>query len=150
MTPEALEKYRERVYTALEASGFDVEQLKRQAHSAHAAKPRRKKLTSPCTTQSSIHHLRDGFQEFRLHPRHGKPIPRCQAKRASRADGQCAYFSVKGSRTCRYHGGRPETNSTRGRKPIHGRETAAIRTKRKEGLKIIKGLELLKTNFSEF
>ena len=75
--------------------------------------------------------------------------PRCQAK-AKHSQRQCRVPAILGKRTCRIHGGfsrGPVTQQGRNRcgaaKTIHGRETRAIRAKRRQKLAELKLLERL-------
>jgi len=72
---------------------------------------------------------------------------RCQAK-SKRTQKQCRSPAIKGKSVCKIHGGRsvgPKTRQGRKRcsaaKATHGRETRAIRVKRRQKLAELKVLE---------
>ena len=73
--------------------------------------------------------------------------PRCQAK-AKHSQRQCRVPAIRGKRVCRAHGAKstgPKTRQGRKRcgaaKATHGRETRAIRAKRRQKLVELKVLE---------
>ena len=75
--------------------------------------------------------------------------PRCQAK-AKHSQRQCRVPAILGKRVCRVHGGKstgPKSQEGRKRcgaaKATHGRETRAIRAKRRQKLAELKLLERL-------
>lgn len=70
--------------------------------------------------------------------------PRCQAT-SKRTKQQCGSPAIRGKRVCRIHGGKsagPKSEAGKERcaeaKTIHGRETRAIRAKRKQKLAELK------------
>lgn len=99
-----------------------------------------------------IQKLRPGFEEFILHPAHGKPVPRCQAaKKRTGGKVQCGKFAVKGKHLCRTHGGACGSGrvSEQGRKnqiasvTQHGGETLVKRRARSEAAMMRKKLRRL-------
>ena len=150
-----LDDYRKRVFEALRAEGFPIDQWQREYEQDLAADPTAR--ARPFTTitppaYGKIQKLRPGFEEFVSHPRHGKPVPRCQASlKGSGGKTQCSKFALRGKHLCRTHGGAAGSGklSEEGRQnqiasvTIHGSETIEKRRKRSEASKASKELARL-------
>ena len=104
-----LDAYRERVFATLREAGHPVDQWQREYEQDLAANPTAR--ARPFTTitppaYGKITKLRPGFTETIPHPRHSKPVPRCQASlKGSGGKTQCSKFAIKGKHLCRTHGG---------------------------------------------
>jgi|GEM_PF-2251778 len=148
-----LDDYRHRVFDALRAEGFPIDQWQRDLEAQIAADPLGR--PRPFTTitppaYGKIQKLRPGFEEFVSHPRHGKPVPRCQAAK-KRTDGkiQCGKFAIRGLHLCRTHGGAAGSGmlSDQGRKKqiasvtVDGSETLEKRRARSVASEELKRLE---------
>jgi len=148
-----LDDYRKRVFEALRAEGFPIDEWQDDYERDLAANPLGR--PRPFTTitppaYGKITKLRPGFEEFLCHPRHGKPVPRCQAAR-KRTGGkvQCSKFAIKGKHLCRTHGGAKGSGvlSSAGREKQraavtqNGNETTAKRRARSLASKELKRLE---------
>lgn len=140
----AIEKQREKIYAAMKSAGYPVDEWHTEIQAEQAANPTAKARPRPFTQiiapkYGKIQKLRPGFEEFRPHPRHGAPIPRCQAaKKRTGGKVQCGAFAVKGKHLCRTHGGAAGSgkNSVQGREnqrravTVYGNETIAKRQAR--------------------
>ena len=150
-----LDAYRERVFATLREAGHPVDQWQREYEQDLAANPTAR--ARPFTTitppaYGKITKLRPGFTETIPHPRHSKPVPRCQAAR-KRSGGreQCKKFAIRGRHLCRTHGGAAGSGklTDQGRQnqiasvTIHGSETIEKRRKRSEASKASKELARL-------
>ena len=150
-----LDDYRQRVFDALRAEGFPIDQWQSDLEAQIAADPLGR--LRPFTVLSEpkfgkIRKLRPGFTETIPHPAHGKPIPRCQAaKKRTGGKIQCSKFAIKGKHLCRTHGGAAGSGklTDQGRQnqvasvTIHGSETVEKRRKRSEASKASKELARL-------
>jgi len=148
-----LDDYRKRVFEALRAEGFPIDEWQREYEQDIAADPTARArpfttITPP--TFGKIQKLRPGFEEFVSHPRHGKPVPRCQAaKKRTNGKVQCSKFAIKGKHLCRTHGGGKGSGklTDEGRQnqiasvTIHGSETIEKRRARSLASKELKRLE---------
>lgn len=154
-TPTDLNAYRDRIHAALKRAGYPVD-LWRSEHEAElAANPTARarpftKITPPL--YGKIQKLRPGFEEFILHPAHGKPVSRCQAaKKRTGGKVQCGKFAVRGKHLCRTHGGAVGSGrlSEQGRKnqrlavTMHEGETVAKRRRRCEAVQLRRELRKL-------
>ena len=141
------------MFNALREAGHPVDQWHREYEEELARNPIAKsrpftKLTPP--KYGKIQKLCPGFVEFIPHPRHGKPVPRCQAAR-KRTGGkvQCKKFAANGTHLCRTHGGAKGSGvlTSAGREKQraavtqHGNETAAKRQARRLATQRLKALE---------
>jgi hypothetical protein len=148
-----LDAYRERVFATLREAGHPVDQWQREYEQDLAANPTAR--ARPFTTitppaYGKITKLRPGFTETIPHPRHSKPVPRCQAAR-KRSGGreQCKKFAIRGRHLCRTHGGAAGSGklTNQGRQnqiasvTIHGSETVEKRRARSLASKELKKLE---------
>ena len=109
ISKSALDAYRQQIFNSLRESGHPVDQWQRDLEAQIAADPlgRPRPFTVlPEPKFGKIRKLRPGFTETIPHPRHGKPVPRCQAAR-KRTGGkvQCSKFALRGKHLCRTHGG---------------------------------------------
>jgi hypothetical protein len=109
ISKSALDAYRQQIFNSLRESGHPVDQWQRDLEAQIAADPlgRPRPFTVlPEPKFGKIRKLRPGFTETIPHPRHSKPVPRCQAAR-KRTGGkvQCSKFAIKGKHLCRTHGG---------------------------------------------
>ena len=146
MTPTQLQAYRERIFNQLKSAGYPIETWQDELDAKIASTPpdqlRRPFTTDVAHESPTITCIPAGFQEFRAHPAHGKPIRRCLAKHP---DGnQCGRFALKERRICKRHSGgaRHKPDSQRGQHLItHGQETRALRKGRSEAAKKRKMLE---------
>jgi len=148
-----LDDYRQRVFDALRAEGFPIDQWQSDLEAQIAADPLGR--LRPFTVLSEpkfgkIRKLRPGFTETIPHPAHGKPIPRCQAaKKRTGGKIQCSKFAIKGKHLCRTHGGAKGSGvlSSAGREKQraavtqNGNETTAKRRARSLASKELKRLE---------
>jgi len=148
-----LDAYRESVFAALREAGHPVDQWQREFDEVLARDPTAKArpftaLTPP--KYGKLSKLRPGFTETIPHPRHRRPVPRCQAaKKRTNGKVQCSKFAIKGKHLCRTHGGAVGSGmlSDQGRKKqiasvtIHGSETAAKRRARSVASEDFKRLE---------
>ena len=104
-----LDEYRQQVFEALRAEGFPIDQWQDDYERDLAANPTAK--ARPFTTitppaYGKITKLRPGFTETIPHPRHSKPVLRCQASlKGSGGKTQCSKFALRGKHLCRTHGG---------------------------------------------
>ena len=123
--------------------------LESQIAANPTARPRPFTTITP-PAYGKIQKLRPGFEEFVSHPRHGKPIPRCQAaKKRTGGKIQCSKFAIKGKHLCRTHGGSAGSGklTDEGRQnqiasvTIHGSETLEKRRARSLASKGLKKLE---------
>ena len=126
----------------MKSAGYPVDEWEAEIQAEITANPTAKarpftQIIAP--KYGKIQKLRPGFEEFRPHPRHGAPIPRCQAaKKRTEGKVQCGAFAVKGKHLCRTHGGAAGSGktSTKGRMnqiasvTVHGDETVAKRQAR--------------------
>jgi hypothetical protein len=149
-----LHEYRQKIFTALKQAGYPVDAWKVEYEAELATNPTARArpftvLTPP--KYGKIRKLRPGFEEFIAHPRHGKPIPRCQAaKKRTNGKVQCGKFAINGKHLCRSHGGAAGCGklSEQARKnqiagvTVHGTQTSAIRKMRSEMSKERKRLAL--------
>lgn len=144
--PDDLDEYRARVFAAMREAGLTIDQWDQEYKEELARHPTGR--ARPFTTIQpprfgKIQKLRPGFEEFIVHPAHGRPVPRCQAaKKRSGGKIQCAKFAVRGCHVCRTHGGGKGSGqlTDEGRKnqiaavTVHGKETLAMRTSRAQAL----------------
>ena len=150
-----LDAYRQQIFNSLRESGHPVDQWQRDLEAQIAVDPlgRPRPFTVlPEPKFGKIRKLRPGFTETIAHPRHGKPVPRCQAAR-KRTGGkvQCSKFAIKGKHLCRTHGGAAGSGklTDQGRQnqiasvTIHGSETIEKRRARSLASKELKRLERL-------
>ena len=150
-----LDAYREKIFNALREAGHPVDQWQRELEAQIAADPQgrpRPFTTITAPAYGKIQKLRLGFKEFIPHPRHGKPVPRCQAaKKRTNGKIQCSKFAIKGKHLCRTHGGAAGSGklSEEGRQnqivsvTQHGNEAVAKRRARRLASKELKRLERL-------
>ena len=151
-----LDAYREKIFNALREAGHPVDAWQRELEAQIAADPLGR--PRPFTTITppafgKITKLRPGFTETIPHPRHSKPVPRCQAaKKRTNGKIQCSKFAIKGKHLCRTHGGAAGSGklTDQGRQnqiasvSIHGgSETIEKRRKRSEASKASKELARL-------
>jgi hypothetical protein len=148
-----LDAYREKVFAAMKEAGLPVDEWKREYEQELARDPTAK--TRPFTTLSppkygKLTTLRPGFTETIPHPRHRRPVPRCQAaKKRTNGKVQCSKFAIKGKHLCRTHGGAVGSGmlSDQGRKKqiasvtVDGSETIEKRRARSLASKELKKLE---------
>ena len=148
-----IDAYREKVFAAMREAGFPIDQWHREYEEDLAANPTAKsrpftKITPP--KFGKIQKLRPGFEEFIPHPRHGKPVPRCQAARKlTVGKEQCRKFAANGTHLCGTHGGAKGSGklTEQGREnqiasvTKHGDETIAKRQARSLASKVLKTLE---------
>ena len=148
-----LDAYRERVFAALREADYPVEQWHRQYEEELAANPTAR--ARPFTTLTApkygkLTKLRPGFTETIPHPRHRRPVPRCQAaKKRTNGKVQCSKFAIKGKHLCRTHGGAVGSGmlSDQGRKKqiasvtVDGSETLEKRRARSVASEELKRLE---------
>jgi hypothetical protein len=134
-----LHEYRQKIFTALKQAGYPVDAWKVAYEAELATNPTARArpftvLTPP--KYGKIRKLRPGFEEFIAHPRHGKPIPRCQAARKrTGGETQCKKFAANGTHLCRTHGGAKGSGFMTEKKrmnqiasvTIHGNETMVKR-----------------------
>lgn len=106
MTPKQLEAYRQKITEKLRAAGMPVDEWEKNAKQHLIDNPRPRPATRIIPNYSRGRRMvRPGYEEYREHPRHGKPVPRCLARSATRGD-QCGNFAVKNQYVCTVHGGR--------------------------------------------
>jgi hypothetical protein len=148
-----IHEYRQKIFTALKQAGYPVDAWKVEYEAELATNPTARArpftvLTPP--KYGKIKKIRPGFEEFIAHPRHGKPIPRCQAaKKRTNGKVQCGKFAIKGKHLCRSHGGAAGCGklSEQGRQnqiaavTQHGNETIAKRRARSVASQELKSLE---------
>lgn len=148
-----LDEYRQRVFEALRADGLPIDLWQRELEAEIAANPTAKArpftiLTPP--KYGKITKVRPGFTETIEHPRHGRPVPRCQASlKGSGGKTQCSKFALRGKHLCRTHGGAAGSGiqSPEGRTKqiaavtLHGNETAAKRQGRSRASQELRSLE---------
>ena len=153
ISKSALDAYRQQIFNSLRESGHPVDQWQRDLEAQIAADPlgRPRPFTVlPEPKFGKIRKLRPGFTETIPHPRHGKPVPRCQAAR-KRTGGkvQCSKFAIRGKHLCRTHGGAAGSGKLtgEGRKnqiasvTVDGSETIEKRRERSLASKQLKRLE---------
>ena len=153
ISKSALDLYREKIFNALREAGHPVDRWQRDLEAQIAANPLGR--PRPFTTLTApkygrIQKLRPGFTETIAHPRHSKPVPRCQAaKKRTNGKVQCSKFAIKGKHLCRTHGGAAGSGmlSDQGRKKqiasvtVDGSETLEKRRARSVASKELKRLE---------
>jgi hypothetical protein len=106
MTPTQLEAYRDRITEKLRTAGMPVEEWEVEAEKHLEENPRPRPATRIIPTYTGgIRMVRPGYEEYKPHPRHGAPVPRCLARSATHG-GQCGKFAVRGQYVCTTHGGR--------------------------------------------
>jgi hypothetical protein len=152
-SPSDLDNYRRRIYAAMRAAGYPVDQWKKDLDEEIAASPtaRARPFTQIIPPKyGKIRKLRPGFHEFLPHPAHGKPVPRCQAaKKRTGGRDQCGKFAVKGRHLCMTHGGgkgsgviTPQGRENQRRAvTLHGDETVAKRKARSGASKQRRAIE---------
>ncbi len=150
-----LDAYREKIFNALREAGHPVDAWQRELEAQIAADPLgrpRPFTTITPPTFGKITILRPGFTETIPHPRHSKPVPRCQAaKKRTGGKIQCSKFAIKGKHLCRTHGGAAGSGklTDQGRQnqitavSQHGNETVAKRRARSLASKELRRLERL-------
>lgn len=108
MTPKKLEAYRDRIKEKLRAAGMPVDEWEADAEQHLIDNPRPRPATRIIPTYSGgVRMVRPGYEEYRPHPRHGAPVPRCLARRSiSGGGGQCGNFAVRNQYVCPIHGGK--------------------------------------------
>ncbi len=148
-----LDAYREKIFNALREAGHPVDAWQDDYERDLSANPtaRARPFTVlPEPKFGKIRKLRPGFTETIPHPRHGKPIPRCQAaKKRTGGKIQCGKFAIRGRHLCRTHGGAAGSGklTDEGRRnqitavTQHGNETIAKRRARSFASKGLRKLE---------
>lgn len=149
--PKSLDQLRSEIEAKLKQGGFPVEDWKVQAEQHYSDKPRPTRATRVLPNYSrGIRMVPVGFLEYRPHPYHNAPIPRCLARRSNGL--QCGNFACKDAYVCPRHGGRRTGKGYKGQDHhfyIHGGETTEIRRKRSEASRVRRRLVSLSNSIND-